>query len=206
MALQEFTPHYETRRYDLANLRGVDVIFFVWCAGWMSHPVLVFDFGPDGRICISIEVRFRKGQQYSVIRSFFRQQELIFLAVDERDIILRRTKHSEGQEAYLYRLIVEIEKLKAVFLDYVDAINRLHEKPRWYNAICTNCTTSYYQLPSTRCRCDWRVIANGRLDRALYAAGRLDTTLPFAELHRCAYLNDVANAAPAEDFQRPYSP
>ena len=35
----------------------------------MSHPALVFDFGPDGRVCMSIEVRFRKGQGFSVLRS-----------------------------------------------------------------------------------------------------------------------------------------
>jgi predicted acylesterase/phospholipase RssA/CRP-like cAMP-binding protein len=45
----------------------------------------------------------------------------------------------------------------------------------------------FYHLPSRRCRCDWRVLANARLDRALYAAGRLDRTVPFHELHRIAY-------------------
>jgi hypothetical protein len=44
------------------------------------------------------------------------------------------------------------------------------------------------------------VIANGRLDRVLYKAGRLDRTLPFLELHRMAYLNDIANNAPEEGF------
>lgn len=199
-SLEDYTIHYESRTYHLANLKGVDVIFFVWNMDWMSHPVLVFDFGPDGRICMSIEVRFRKGQQYSIVRSFFRQQEIIFLVADERDIILRRTKHSEGQEAYLYRLRVDAEELKSVFLDYVEAINRLYAKPRWYHALCTNCTTSFYQLPSTQWRCDWRVIANGRLDRALYQTGRLDRSLPFHELRRSAYLNDIANAAPVENF------
>jgi hypothetical protein len=44
------------------------------------------------------------------------------------------------------------------------------------------------------------VIANGRLDRALYEAGRLDRTLPFPELRRIGYLNDVANSAPEAGF------
>jgi len=44
------------------------------------------------------------------------------------------------------------------------------------------------------------VIANGRLDRVLYKAGRLDRTLPFAELRRFAYLNDIANSAPEDGF------
>jgi len=199
-SLSEFTPNYEARTFHLANLKGVDIIFFIWNIDWMGHPVLVFDFGPDGRVCMSIEARFRKGQAYSVLRSLYRQYEIIFLAADERDVILRRTKHSQGQKAYLYRAMASVEELRAVFLDYVDAINRLYEKPRWYNSLCTNCTTAFYQLPSTRWRLDWRVIANGRLDRALYASGRLDRTLPFAELRRLAYLNDVANDAPAEDF------
>ena len=61
-SLEDFTPRYETRQVRLSNLRGADIIFFNWGSRWMSHPVLVFDFGPDGRICISIEVRYRKGR------------------------------------------------------------------------------------------------------------------------------------------------
>ena len=44
------------------------------------------------------------------------------------------------------------------------------------------------------------MIANARLDRALYEDGRLDRTLPFQELRRLAYLNDIANAAPEDGF------
>ena len=61
-SLDDFTPRYEARTYHLANLTAVDAIFFNWGSAVMSHPVLVFDFGPDGRVCISIEVRYRRGQ------------------------------------------------------------------------------------------------------------------------------------------------
>jgi hypothetical protein len=199
-SLEDFTPRYEARTYRLANLKGVDVIFFVWEMPLLGHPVLVFDFGSDGRLCMSIEVRFRKGQDYSLLRGLYRQQELIFLAADERDVILRRTKYSQNQEAYLYRVVVGAEQLRAVFLDYVEAINSLIKKPRWYHVMCSNCATAFYRLPSVPFRFDWRVIANGRLDRVLYNAGRLDRTLPFAELRRAAYLNDIANRAPEEGF------
>jgi hypothetical protein len=199
-ALDDFTPRHETRTYHLSNLKGVDVIFFNWGSPWMSHPVLVFDFGPDGRICISIEVRYRKGQKYSVLRSLYRQQELIFLVADERDVVLRRTKHGRPQEAHLYRFNAGVEELRAIFLDYVGAINSLYETPRWYHGLCANCTTSFYRMPGRRFRYDWRVLANGRLDEALYEDGRLDRTLPFHELRRLAYLNDVANSAPADGF------
>jgi Domain of unknown function (DUF4105) len=199
-SLDDFTPRYETCTYHLSNLRGADIIFFNWGFALMSHPVLVFDFGPDGRVWMSIEVRFRRWQRFSIIRSLYRQQELIFLAADERDAILRRTKYGPPQEAHLYQFKATPEELRTAFLDYVGTINSLHQTPRWYHGLSANCTTSFYRLPNARCRLDWRVLANGRLDRALYADRRLDCTLPFEELKRLARLNDIANAAPANRF------
>ena len=194
------TPGYDTRTYRLSRLAGLDVILFNWGSRWMSHPVLVFDFGPDGRLCVSAEVRYRKGQPFAFVRSLYRQQELIYVAADERDVILRRTLHPPRQAAHLYRLVAPPDEARAVFLDYAAAINDLADRPRWYHGLCANCTTTFYRLPSRRLRLDWRVIANARLDRALYAAGRLDRTLPFDELRRAAELTDVANAAPRDGF------
>ncbi len=198
--VDDFTANWETRSYRLSNIKGVDVIFFDWGDGLRGHPALVFDFGPDGRICMSIEARITNGQKYSVFRSLYRQQELIFVAADERDIILRRTKYSERQWGFLYQINSNANELTTVFLDYINKINQLYESPAWYHVLFTNCTTSFYKLPSTRVRWDWRVIANARLDRALYKDGRLDRTLPLAELRRLSYINDIANAAPAEGF------
>ena len=198
--LDDFTPRYETRTYHLSNLKGVDIIFFNWGVPLMSHPVLVFDFGPDGHVCISIEVRYRKGQKFSIFRSLYRQQELYFAVTDERDAILRRTKYGKPQEAHLYRMNVPPEEVRRAFLDYVGAINDLCEKPRWYHGLCTNCTTTFYWLPNSRCRCDWRVLANSRLDKALHDDGRLDRSLPFQELRRVSYLNDIADSAPEDGF------
>jgi hypothetical protein len=98
-SLEDFTARYETRTVHVSNLRDADIIFFNWGSRWMSHPVLVFDFGSDGRLCMSIEVRHCRQQYYSILRSIYRQQELIFIVADERDVILRRTKCGPAQEA-----------------------------------------------------------------------------------------------------------
>jgi hypothetical protein len=130
-SLEDFTPRYETRTYHLSNLTGVDLILFNWGSAIMSHPVLVFDFGPDGRVCLSIEVRYQRDQKYLILRSLYHFYELIFLAADERDAILRRTKYGPSQEAHLYRLNTSVEEMRATFLDYIDAINALNHTPRW---------------------------------------------------------------------------
>ena len=199
-SLDDFTPRYETRTVHLSELRAADIIFFNWGWRWMSHPVLVFDFGTDGHICMSIEVRYRKHQEYSILRSLYRQQELIFVVADERDVILRRTKCGLSQEALLYHFHAGVEELRTAFLDYLEAINNLHDTPRWYHGLCANCTTTFYGLPNSRFRIDWRVIANGRLDQALYENGRLDRSLPFHELRKLARLNAIANSAPEDGF------
>jgi hypothetical protein len=199
-SLVDFTPRYVTRTIHLTNLTVADIIFFNWGSRWMSHPVLVFDFGLDGRICISIEVRYRKGQKYSILRSLYRQQEMIFLIAEERDVILRRTKYSPNQTAHLYRLNVSTEELRTVFLDYYDSINKLYESPRWYHGLCANCTTTFYRLPHSRIRLDWRVLFNGLLEHSLYASGRLDRSLPFDKLRWRAFINEIANNAPEEGF------
>ena len=128
----------------------------------MSHPVLVFDFGPEGRVCMSIEVRYRKGQAYSILASLYRQH-----GADLSSPPTSATPSFAARNTVRARRRIctdssrPPEEVRAAFLDYVGAINNLYSAPRWYHGLCTNCTTSFYRLPSSRRRCDWRVLANG---------------------------------------------
>jgi len=90
--------------------------------------------------------------------------------------------------------------VRTAFLNYIKAINNLYETPQWYNGLWPNCKKTFYRLPQSRWRFDWRVLANGWLDKALYENGRLDQTLPFQELRRIAMLKDIANSAPESGF------
>lgn len=94
----DFTPVYETRNYDLSRLQGIDSVITYWGSSWLCHPFLVFDFGADGRLAISIEVRYRVGQKYGFLRSLYRQQEIMYVVSDERDSILKRSKYAGDQE------------------------------------------------------------------------------------------------------------
>jgi len=199
-SLQDFTTHYETRTKRLSNLVGVDVVITYWGSSWICHPMLVFDFGPEGRICISIEVRYRQDQKYGFLPSLYRQQEICYVFCDERDAILKRSKYSENHDVYLYRLSAENDEIQKVFLEYVVSANDLAERPRWYNGLTTNCTTSIYRQRAREVDWDWRWLFNGQLDQMIYDRGRLDTSLPFEELKQKSWVNEIANHAPAENF------
>ncbi len=194
------TASFEARTYRLSELRGLDALLLTWGSPWMSHPMFVFDFGPDGRACMSIEVRYRRGQRFSFLRSLFRQQELIYVVSDERDAILRRTRWLSGHDLYLYRLDVGPLAVRQFFLDYADRINRLAAQPQWYHGLTTNCTTSIYSQSRGHMRWHWRMLVNGSLDRLLYDRALVDRRLPFEELRRRSWINDLANRAPEDGF------
>ncbi len=192
-------PRYETRRFHLSKLCGIDALIAYWGSPWMCHPMFVFDFGSDGRVCFSIEVRYRIGQKYDFIRSIYRQQELICVVCDERDAILRRTKDSE-QDVYLYRLHLDEFSTRTFFLDYIDTINSIAADARWYHGLTNNCTTSIYLQSRSHMRWDWRMLFNGKVDQLLYDRKLIDQDLPYAELKRQSKVNDIANSTRAENF------
>ena len=194
------TPHFETREYHFSNLSGLDALLVTWGSRWMSHPMFVFDFGSDGRVCVSIEVRYRVGQEYNLLRSLYRQQELMYVVSDERDAILRRTHLMEGHDVYLYRMHITAIRMRQLFLEYAGSINLLRTTPRWYHGLLTNCTTSIYQQGRGHIQWDWRMLVNGELDRLMYERELLDQSMPFEPLKEQSRINDVVERAPEHDF------
>jgi hypothetical protein len=120
---------------------------------------------------------------------------------DERDLVRLRTNYREkgkGEDVYLYRLNSTPVFAREVFLSYLREVNRLKDRPEWYNALTENCTTSIRQhtMPyNPNARWDWRMIVNGYIDEMLYERGALDTSLPFTELKKRSYINPRARAA-----------
>ena len=196
----DYTPHWDTRTVDLSKLRGVDLAINYWGSAWMAHPIVSFQFENAPPVCFSIETRKEVGESYSAIGGLYRQYELIFICADERDVIRVRTNYRHGEDIYLYHTTMKPEKARERFLEYVASMNALRDKPRWYNAATTNCTTSIRtQHASTeRAPWDWRILFNGYADEMLYERGALATGgLPFAELKKRALIDEAAKAADA---------
>jgi hypothetical protein len=197
----DFTVQHYDRTFDLSKLKGVDAFLVYWGSPKIAHTMMSFDFEGQGNVCFSIETRKERGEDYSTIKGFFRQYEIIYVVADERDLVRLRTNYREkgkGEDVYLYRLNATPELARKVFLSYLDAVNRLKERPEWYNALTGNCTTSILQhtMPyNPNARLDWRMIVNGYIDEMLYENNDIDTSMPFAELKKRSYINPRAQAA-----------
>jgi hypothetical protein len=202
----DYTPHWETRTVRLSQLTGIDLAINYWGSPWMAHPIASFQFADGPPLCFSIEVRKEVGESYSAIGGFFRQFELIYIVADERDVIRVRTNFRRGEDVYLYRTTITPEQARERFMEYIAALNELHDHPRWYNAATTNCTTSIrtQRAAARRAPWDWRILFNGKGDELMFERGALTTGgLSFAELKERSLINAAAKVADnAPDFSR----
>ena len=93
---------------------------------------------------------------------------------------------------------------RALFLVYLERINELADRPEWYHLLKNSCTINIVRYANVAGREGGFHIGhllNGWIDRYLYQAGFVDTSLPFAELRERSWINDASRAAgDAPDF------
>src|SRR5438132_11963926 len=201
----DYTPRWETRTVRISQITGIDLAIDYWGSPWIAHPIVSFQFADAPPLCFSIETRRKLGQTYSAIEGLYRQFELIYIVADERDVIRVRTNYRK-EDIYLYRLTISPAQARERFLEYIHSLNALRNKPRWYNAVTTNCTTSIRtQHPADeRPPWDWRILLNGKGDELMYERHLLVTGgLSFAELKTRSLIDTRAIAAnDSRDFSK----
>ena len=203
----DFTPAYYDRTFDLRRLDALDLVTSYWMGPAIAHVFLSFGFGED-HVAVSVEARKERNEGYSSVQGFFKRFELIYVVGDERDLIRVRTNYRRDppEDVYLYRVRAPRENARRLFLEYVRAINELAERPRFYDTLTTNCTTTI--LLNTRVNpghlpLSWKVLLSGHAAEYAHEWGRLDTSMPFPELQRRSRINEAARAADqATDFSR----
>jgi hypothetical protein len=202
---EDFTVRWEEREVSLAHLTSVDLFISYWSVGPVGHTFVSFGFDNAPPVCISIETKPELGEGFEPIASLFKQFELIYVVGDERDLVRVRTNY-RNEEVYLYRIQTPPEGARSLFLVYLERINELAEQPEFYHLLKNSCTINivrYANAAGRIGRFDIRHLINGWVDRYLYAAGRVDTSLPFTELRQRSRINDAARAADnAPDFSQ----
>ncbi|MBT9611928.1 MAG: DUF4105 domain-containing protein [Burkholderiales bacterium] len=193
----DYTARWDTRTYDLAKLRGLDLFVVYWGSPSIAHTILSWEFDDGQHLAVSIETRKEAGEDYSAVAGFFRQYELYYVVADERDVVGLRTNFRR-EDVYLYKLRTPPARARALLLDYLKSVNHLAQRPKWYNALSHNCTTTirlHADDVVSGIPHDWRWLANGYLDELLYEMGVVNHDLPFAELKQRSYINPKAQAA-----------
>jgi len=196
----DYTPAYYSKTFDINKLDGIDLFAVYWMGPAIAHTIVSFNFANKDHLAVSIEARKELNEGYSTIKGFFRQYELTYIVADERDVIRLRTNFRKDpvEDVYLYSLKGTQENARRLFLEYIEQINELHDKPAFYNTLLDNCTTAIWL--NTRVNQDhlpfsWKILLSGYVPEYLYQSGRLNTQLPFEQLQQQARINSVAQTA-----------
>ena len=187
----DFTPVWEDRRYDLSTIATADMYVVYWAGPVIAHTIVSFGFADGRHIAFSIEIRKENGVDYSSIAGFFKRYELVFIAAEERDLMLLRKAFNE--DVRLYRLRLDPAAARAFLLEYVDRANDLAAHPRFYDTLTTNCTTTIFQMARAlraTLPLDWRIVLNGYLPAYLYRVAAVDTSIPLDDLIARAKVSD----------------
>ncbi|WP_449283944.1 Lnb N-terminal periplasmic domain-containing protein [Luteimonas yanweni] len=197
---EDYTPHWETRRYDLAGLASADLVMSYWMGPHIAHTLVSFGFEDGSRVVFSLEIRKERHESFSALGGFFRRFEQVLVAADERDIVRTRS-NARGEDVYLYRLDVPREALRSMFLGYVAKADELQRRPAFYNSLTSNCTTIIFEIArhiAPGLPMDYRLLLSGHFARYVHDQGALVPGHDFAELEARGYINPRALRVPAD--------
>ena len=195
----DYTPRYYEKTYDLSKIQTLDFIICYWGDNRnTAHSMLSFGFADGEYLCLSVEARRNRGEEYSGIGGLFRKYELIYILADERDMIRMRTNFRQ-ERVYLYPLISPPKNVRTLFLDIIKRVNELKAAPEFYNTITNNCTTTLATsgrkiLPPNPF--DIRLLLNGRADRMAYDNGWINTKDSFEATRKRHFINQYVKGEP----------
>lgn len=195
---EDFDVHYETRTYDLNDLKTLDVMVNYWGMKTVAHTFLAFGFSDGKYLDVSVEIRPEIGKAYDMLQGFFKQYHLIYIWADERDLIGLRTNYKK-EEVYLYRLNFSSDNTRKMFVSMLESTNAIYKKPQFYNTLTHSCTNTLVnnamaakimKVPLWK-----RRFLTGDVDKRMYNEGLLDQSVPFLQLRQQANIDVRAQEA-----------
>ena len=155
-------------------------------------------------VSFSVEIRKRKGQEFSPLKGLLKQYTLVYVVADEKDVVKLRTNYRKD-DVYVYPTRIDQAHAKQLFLSMMQRVNKLHDKPEFYNTITNTCTTNIVrhvnEISEIKVPLSYKVLMPGYSDKLAYDLGLLDTTLPFDKIRERYQINDKAERyAESEDF------
>ena len=198
---------YDLRYYDREiNLDDVETAWLAispFDGPGFAHAFLSFGLKDGSYLAVSIEIRRKKGQNFSPIKAFTRQFEIMYVIAAETDVIRLRTNCTK----YIVRLFpLQAEKklIQTVFLDVMKRADKLGKEPEFYNTVWNNCTTNiikharrFSQKPIPFW--NFRYLFPESLDKIAYRLNIIDTHMTYEAARDHFDITELAMATNTDD-------
>jgi hypothetical protein len=184
----EYISQYYNKIFHLNSLKKVWYILVpIPGLPGSAHNFLSFEFENNQFLAISIEIRKKKGDFFNPFKGILNYFELMYVVADEEDVIKLRTHH-RNNDVYIYPLRLDHSTQQSLFIDMVQRVNNLKDKPEFYNTLTNSCASNIRKhinnVSSHKIPWSLKMIFPGFSDALLYDLGLIDTTLPFEEAQK----------------------
>jgi hypothetical protein len=189
---------YYDRTYDLDQIKQVWYVSEPFNENRVAgHTFVSFEFNNGDFLAISVEARKTKDQSYSTWKGLLHTYPLIYVAADERDVVLVRA-NLRKDKVYVYPVKLEKpENAKILLTDMLEKMNKLIEDPEWYNTLFANCTSVIAKhvnniTPGRISKFSWQLWLTASADELAMKHGLLDTELSIEEARKKFNINEAS--------------
>ncbi len=134
------TQSYGEAAYDISDVRNVWFMLEPQPGSNLAaHTLLLFEFGDDRLLGLTIEARRERSEDYSAVRGAFNTFELSYLWAESRDLLTRRAVLLD-HEVFVYPVAITPEQLQGLLRNVLQRTDELEAEPRFYNTLFSNCT------------------------------------------------------------------
>ena len=166
---------------------SVDYIIEPFASVAAAHTFLSFGLADGGQIAISVEARREADEKFRIALGPFREYELMYTIVDERDALGLRAIHRDNQ-ILLYPTVANPEQAQQLLLSVLERVNAIHTTPEFYNLFTNSCATNIANHINTiaphTIGFDYRLVLPKESDALAYELGLLDQRTPLPELRK----------------------
>lgn len=188
------SPDFYNKTFDLKKLSKVYYVVSHFANfNGIAHTFLSFEFDDDKYISLSIEARRTKKQkEYSLLKGFFKQYEMIYVLGDENDILKVRT-NIRKERVHFYPVNATPQKVREMFLAIIKRVNKIYTEAEFYNTADNNCTNNLvnHVVEITNHKIPWsyKIFLPGYSDKLAYQMNFIPTDKSFREIKK-RYLID----------------
>ncbi len=192
----DMIPGYYDRTYDLRQIKKIWYVTEPFNENKLAaHTFLSFEFENGDFLAISIEARKTKAQTYSIWKGMLHTYPLMYIATDERDVLLLRA-NIRKDNVYVYPVKTSSsENMRLLLTDMLKTMNELQTKPRWYNTFWANCTSSIVGhinklSPGRISMWSWQLWLTASADELALKHKLLDTDLSIEQARKKYFITD----------------
>lgn len=168
---------------------------------YAAHTLVLFEFGGDRIVGLTVEARLEEGETYDAVAGAFNRFELAYVWATARELLTRRVTYLD-KDVYVYPLQLEAQQKRNFLRLLLEGTMDVSTHARFYNTITSNCTNELAKVAGLGWHYSW--VLTGYSPQRLYEL-KLIPGGSFEEVKAKALLKDQIaswNDLPSREFDK----